>query len=293
MPCRLVGVGELLWDELPTGTVPGGAPANFAVHAAQLGAEAAVISRIGNDDPGRTLLTELSARGVNTTGVETDSTFPTGRVTVEGEPPRYVIHQGVAWDHIAADTPGRTLVERADAVCFGTLARRAEPSRTNILQLLRATRPECLRVLDVNRREPFFDREVLLDSLAVAHVLKVNDEELTHLSGWLGLPAGERAALAELARRYQLKVAVCTRGERGSAILAGDTWSERPGQPVTVANTTGAGDSFTAALTLGLLAGWPLDVVHERAAAVAAFVCTRPGGMPPLPDHLRAPFLEA
>ena len=155
---------------------------------------------------------------------------------------------------------------------------------------MRSVKPGCLRVFDVNRREPFYGRQVLDESFPLADVLKVNDSELVHLTGLFGLPIAEREAMAELAHRHGFTAVVCTRAEKGSAILRGDEWSEQPAVPTTVVDTIGAGDSFTAALTLGLLAGWPLDVVNQRASAVAAFVCSRRGGMPTLPDELKEPF---
>lgn len=288
---QLVGIGELLWDELPAGRMAGGAPANFAVHAAQLGADARLVSRVGVDPPGDAILAVLAEHGLNTEGVERDPTAPTGRVTVAGEPPKYTIHEGVAWDHIAGDPTGRAAVATADAVCFGTLAQRAEPSRSTIRELLKSAKPGCLRVFDVNRREPFYSKQQLEESFPLADVLKVNDAELVHLTGLFGLPIAEQEAMGELAGRYGFKAVACTRGDKGSAILRGGEWSEQAGLPTAVADTIGAGDAFTAAMTLGLLAGWPLDVVNRRAAEVAAFVCSQRGGMPTLPDDLRAPFL--
>ncbi|MCU0705269.1 MAG: carbohydrate kinase [Fimbriiglobus sp.] len=291
MPFTLVGIGELLWDVKGESARPGGAPANFAVHAAQLGASAFVASRIGDDDPGRDLLALLTARGVNTSAIQIDPTDPTGRVTVVGEPPTYTIHEHVAWDRIAIEPAAEQVISSADAVCFGTLAQRSKPSRGTIPSLLKHTYAGSLRVLDVNRREPFFSRKVVEASFALADVVKLNDEELRHLSGWFGLPAGEVAGLTELVRRFGWRAAACTRGERGSVLVVGEEVSEQPGIPVTVIDTVGAGDAFTAAMTLGLLSGWPAEVVHERAAAVAAFVCTQPGGMPELPAELRAGFV--
>jgi fructokinase len=291
MPFTLVGVGELLWDELPSGRVAGGAPANFAHHAAQLGADARLVSRVGTDQAGDDILKVVADHGLTTECVERDPTAPTGRVTVAGEPPRYTIHEGVAWDRIEGTESTRRAVATADAVCFCALAQRAEPSRTTIRELLRAVKPGCLRVFDVNRREPFYSKQLLDESFLLTDVLKVNDSELVHLTGLFGLPIAEPEAMAELAARYGFKAVACTRAEKGSAILRGGEWSEGPAVPTTVVDTIGAGDSFTAAMTLGLLAGWPLDVVNRRAAEVAAFVCAQRGGMPRLPDHLREPFL--
>lgn len=291
MTFRLVGVGELLWDELPSGRMAGGAPANFAHHAGQLGADARLVSRVGTDPAGDEILKVLAAHGLNTECVERDPTAPTGRVTVAGEPPKYTIHEGVAWDRIEGTELTRRVVATADAVCFGGLAQRAEPSRTTIRELLRGVKPGCLRVFDVNRREPFYSKPLLEESFPLADVLKVNDGELVHLIGLFGLPIAEREAMADLAARFRFQAVACTRGDRGSAILRGGEWSEVPAVPTRVVDTIGAGDAFTAAMTLGLLAGWPLGVVNRRAADVAAFVCSQRGGMPRLPDHLREPFL--
>ena len=235
----------------------------------------------------------VTARGVNTAGVEVDPVAHSGRVdvtTTNGQPV-YVIHEGVAWDRIAGEAAGRRAVAGADAVCFGSLAQRAEPSRSTIRELLQSVKPGCLRVFDVNLRQHFHSRELLEESFALADVLKVNDGELRTSPGLFDLPGDEREQMAELARRHSFRAVACTRGERGSVILAGGEWSEQPAVPTTVADTVGAGDSFTAAMVLGLLAGWPLAEINRRASAVAAFVCSQPGGMPMLPDELREPFL--
>jgi fructokinase len=293
---KVVGVGEVLWDLLPGGRQLGGAPANFAYHARALGAEAWVVSRVGRDEQGRELLHRLEQLGLATDAVEEDPAAPTGTVTVElradGQP-HYAIHEGVAWDRIAGEAAGRRAVAAADAVCFGTLAQRGELSRRSIRALLKAAPASSLRILDVNLRQDYYSREILEESLALASVLKVNETELARLAEMLGLPGDERGRVAELARRFRLRVVAHTRGEGGSLLHSRGRWSELPGQAVKVADTVGAGDSFTAALALGLLAGWPLDQVHRRASAVAAYVCSQPGGTPELPEKLRAPYLAA
>lgn len=294
MSVRAVGIGEVLWDLLPAGRQLGGAPANFAYHAAALGAEGWVVSRVGTDEAGRELVRRLGQLGVRTDAIEQDPAAPTGTVTVAVGPdgqPRYVIHEDVAWDRLAGEEAGRRAVASADAVCFGTLAQRSEPSREAIRSLLAATPTTALRIFDVNLRQHYYSRAVIADSLALANVLKVNEPELVLLGEMFGLPGDERSRVAALADQFNLRLVAYTRGDRGSLLYAGNQWSDHPGVPTTVADTVGAGDSFTAALALGLLASWPLDDVHARAADVAAFVCSRPGGTPELPDRLRAPFL--
>ncbi len=293
MSLAVVGLGEVLWDLLPAGRQLGGAPANFAYHAAALGARAAVVSRVGRDAAGRDLLDRLQALGLDVAGVEIDPAAPSSTVSVElgadGQP-RYVIHENVAWDRLEGSAAARAAVAGADVLCFGTLAQRSPAARAALLALVAAARPDTLRVFDVNLRQHYHGPEIIASSLARADVLKINDAELPVLAAQFGLGGDERAQLAALAARFPLRAVAFTRGARGSLLLAGGAWSELPGQSVAVADTVGAGDSFTAALALGLVAGWPLDVVHRRAAALAAYVCTQPGGTPPLPEELAAPF---
>jgi fructokinase len=293
---KVVGIGEVLWDLLPGGRQLGGAPANFAYHAHALGAEARVVSRVGSDEPGRELLRRLEQLGILTDTLEVDPKAPTGTVTVEikadGQP-QFTIHEDVAWDRIAGEATGRRAVAAADAICFGTLAQRAEVSRQSIRALLKAAPADSLRILDVNLRQDYYSCEIIEASLALANILKVNETELAKLAEMFGLPGDERGRIVELARRFQLRMVAYTRGKDGSLLYSEGQWSERPGVTVKVADTVGAGDSFTAALALGLLARWPLDEVHRRASDVAAYVCSQTGGTPELPEQLRAPFQAA
>jgi fructokinase len=159
--------------------------------------------------------------------------------------------------------------------------------------LLSAAPPDSLRILDVNLRQEYYSREIIEESLALANILKVNETELERLAEMFGLPGDEHGRIAELARCFQLRLVAYTRGERGSLLHSEGRWSEQPGVPVKVVDTVGAGDSFTAAVALGSLAGWPIDEINRRANEVAAFVCSQPGGTPELPEQLRAPFLAA
>jgi fructokinase len=293
MKPRLLGVGELLWDLLPGNPQMGGAPANFACHAAALGADAAVISRVGNDALGMDLVTRLIALGVSTGLVQTDREVPSGSVDVEVQDcgqPRFTIHEGVAWDRLTTSDAAMSAAAMADAVCFGTLAQRAEPSRSTIRALLGAVRPDAFRILDVNLRQHFYSREILESSLALANVLKINDAELPILGAWVGPADSPRAVMERLADCFGLSVVAYTRGEHGSLLWAGGNWSDHPGIPTRVVDTVGAGDAFTAALTLGLLAGWDLDTVNQRANAVASEVASQSGATPPLSAALRRSF---
>lgn len=296
MPFRIVGIGEALWDLLPGGRQMGGAPANFAYHARELGGDVRMVSRVGADALGRELLARLHALGIPTDGVETDPDRPTGTVTVTLEAtgePQYTIHEGVAWDNLRGEPPGREAVAAADAVCFGTLGQRSEPARTTIRDLVRSAAHAQLRILDVNLRQRYWSGPVVADSLALANVLKLNETELPRLADLFALTGDVRAQLSQLADRHGLRVVAYTRGGAGSLLMVDGRWSDHPGVPTTVADTVGAGDSFTAALAHGLLRGWAADAINARANAVAAFVASRPGGTPPLPDDLRWAFVEA
>jgi fructokinase len=290
MSYRVVGIGEVLWDLLPTGPQLGGAPANFAYHAQALGARAGLITRVGNDPRGREILDRLRQLGLPTDGITIDPDAPTGTVEVEiladGQP-RFTITENVAWDRIDATPSALALAADADAVCFGSLAQRCEPSQSSIRRLVAATRPGALRIFDINLRQHFYTPEVIETSLRLASVLKINEQELEVLAEMLH-PAGEmREQIQYLADRYNLSAVVLTRGGRGSLLSAQGRWSDHPGIPTRVQDAVGAGDAFTASLALDLLAGQPLEELNRRANEVAAYVCSCEGATPPLPPRLR------
>ncbi|MBI5817783.1 MAG: carbohydrate kinase [Verrucomicrobia bacterium] len=293
MSFKVLAVGEILWDLLPSGKQLGGAPANFAYHAHALGAEARVVSRVGDDAQGREILDRLRALNLPTDGVGVDASAPTGTVSVElaadGQP-RFTIHENVAWDRIVADETSLAFAAQADVVCFGSLAQRSEPSRSSVRELVAATPAAALRVFDINLRQHFHSRDVVEESLRLANVLKLNDAELPVLAAMFGLGGGVRDQLMTLTQRFALRTVALTRGAHGSLLLAGDAWSEHSGLTVKVADSIGAGDAFTAALALGLLAGRQLDDINRRANEVAAYVCSQPGATPILPQSLREPM---
>lgn len=296
MSSLIVGLGEVLWDMLPAGRQLGGAPANFTYHATALGAETRLISRVGHDDLGRETLEQLSKLGVPTECVEVDNQRPTGIVSVEvtadGQP-HYQIHENVAWDAIQGEPAARRAVAGADAVCFGSLAQRSEPSRSTILSLAAATPASALRIFDINLRQHYYSRDVIENSLALASVLKVNDAELPRLAEMFSLTGDARAQIQQLAERHSLRAVAYTRGSSGSLLFADGRWSDHPGVATAIVDTIGAGDSFTAAMTLGLLAGWELDRINDHANRVAAFVCSSAGATPILPASLRSLFASA
>jgi fructokinase len=290
---EIVGIGEVLWDLLPSGKQLGGAPANFTCHAWALGAEARLVSRVGEDALGREIIERWAARGLQTDTIAVDKERPTGTVSVELAPdgqPQYTIHERVAWDRIEADDVALDAVGRADAVCFGTLAQRTKSTRASVEVLLTASRPDALRIFDVNFRPPFVARDVIVESMKPANVLKLNEHELPVLAEIFSLSGSPAEQLAALATRFELRLVALTRGGEGSLLFADGAYSEHPGLKATVLDTVGAGDAFTAVLTLGVLEGWDLDRINQHANQVAAFVCSQPGATPKLPEALREPF---
>ena len=288
-----MGVGELLWDLLPCGRQPGGAPANFAYHAQELGADSLVISRVGNDPLGREILGHLAELGLRTDGISTDPTVPTGTVAVnldqQGKP-AYTIQEPSAWDFIESDEKVLCQAAQADAVCFGSLAQRHPKARAAITAVIAAAPASALRIFDVNLRQIYWSPELICQSLKLANVLKLNDEELPLVAGAVGVTGDESGALRELADRFQLRAVALTKGAMGSVLLAGNTLVSLGVSRQTVVDTVGAGDAFTAALAMGLLRGCALADIQRVATEVAGHVCSFPGATPALSKPLRRAF---
>jgi fructokinase len=285
----------VLWDLLPSGPQLGGAPANLAGHVAQLGGTAILISRVGRDDRGRKARTGLRDRGVLLESLQEDSNLPTGTVSVELDAsghPRFTIVEQVAWDHLEATPEALAAVRTADAICFGTLAQRSPVSREAIQKLLNATPATTLRLCDINLRDPFHTPEVIESSLHAANALKLNETELPVLCRILGLPKEPHAAIEALAARFALNPVLLTLGASGSRVWSEGLWVEEPGRRVTVRDTVGAGDSFTAAFIMARLWRWPMAEALKAATGIAAFVCTQSGATPELPPELKKPFLR-
>ncbi len=288
----IVGLGEVLWDVFPDGPRFGGAPANFACSAASLVDDAArvwMVSSLGNDRLGADARQVLEEKHVDTRCVQVASQ-PTGQVHVtldeEGKA-SYEFVNDVAWDHLHWEPSLQTLAEQADAVCFGTLGQRSEASRTTIARFLDAMRSDALKVFDINLRPPFFSDEIIQQSLQRANVLKLNDDELPVLQKIYGCEGSEIEVLQRLAAQCELRCVALTRGSDGALLIRDDEVHQSAAVETEVVDTVGAGDAFTAALVVGLLAGEPLPVINQRATRVAAFVCSQAGATPPIPPELR------
>ena len=296
-PRLILGIGELLWDLLPEGPRLGGAPANFSVMSGRLGNHAVILSRIGRDDLGRDAIKRLDPLPVDSSNVQIDAAHETGRVTVtlkDGQP-EYVIHQPAAWDSLELSDTWLQLAERADAICFGSLAQRSVESRQTIQTLAAQTSSSCVRVYDVNLRAPFYSGEIVQESLELATVVKMNDAEVSQVLGLLGLPLNDepvptrlRVGAERLLSEFPtLQMVAITCGGNGSLLVTREAWHQHPGVHVQVADTIGAGDAFTAAMTHYLLRGADLATLNEAGNRWGAWVASQAGAMPALSEAVR------
>jgi fructokinase len=277
----IVGVGEVLWDLLPAGRQPGGAPFNFAFHCHQLGHSAVIVSRVGDDALGADLRAALRGLGLSDAWVQHDAEHPTGTVTVtldERGQPTFTITPDVAYDHLAWEAGLESLCGRAQAVYFGTLVQRTAAARETVRRALHAAR-NALVVYDVNLRQHFYDRDVLEASLAASRWVKLNADELTVLRDLLGLGGtGASGTAAELRGRFGVELVALTRGEQGCLVQTADEEIGVPGVAVRVVDTVGAGDAFTAGLLVAALEGRPLAEAAVFANHLAARVAAAAGG---------------
>ena len=280
MKKTIVGIGEILWDMLPSGKALGGAPANFAYHAGRLGEEGWAVSAVGDDALGREILDLVKSKGLRNLIAVTDK--PTGTVQVELDDrgvPAYNIMEDVAWDNIPFTPEMEELAKRADAVCFGSLVQRMN-SRPSVMRFIRAMRPDALKVFDINLRQHYYSCEVLEESLMLADILKINDEEIRIVAGMLGLSDDAVTACRELIGNYGLRLVILTKGPEGSEVITADKVIPQGVDDVEIVDTVGAGDSFTAAFTVAYLRGDTLAEAQRLASATASYVCSRKGAMP-------------
>lgn len=292
MKDTVVGMGEALWDLLPEGKKIGGAPANFAYHVSQFGLPSCVVSAVGSDPLGQEIIENFTSKGLNHLIEEVP--YPTGTVQVEIDQagiPQYEIKENVAWDNIPYTARLEALAQRTRAVCFGSLAQRNVVSRQTINRFLDAMNhdDETLVVFDVNLRQGFYNNEILCESMQRCNILKINDEELVTVSRMFGYPGIDlQDKCWILLGKYNLKMLILTCGINGSYVFTPGSVSFLPTPQVEVADTVGAGDSFTAAFISSILRGRSVAEAHAAAVSTSAFVCTRNGAMPLLPPDLTA-----
>ncbi len=285
----VVGMGEALWDVLPEGKKIGGAPANFAYHVSQFGLPSCVISAVGDDALGKEIIDNFTSKGLNHL-IETVP-YPTGTVQVEIDQagiPQYEIKENVAWDNIPYTARLEQLAGKTKAVCFGSLAQRNIVSRNTINRFLDAMpqSDDNLVVFDVNLRQGFYNKDILCNSMKRCNILKINDEELVTVSRMFGYPGIDlQDKCWILLGKYNLKMLILTCGINGSYVFTPGNVSFQPTPKVEVADTVGAGDSFTAACIAGILRGKSVTEAHSTAVRTSAYVCTKKGAMPILPDE--------
>ena len=286
----VVGMGEALWDVLPEGKKIGGAPANFAYHVSQFGLPSCVVSAIGDDALGKEIIENFTSKGLNQLMAEVP--YPTGTVQVEIDQagiPQYEIKENVAWDNIPYTAHLEALAERTRAVCFGSLAQRNVVSRNTINRFLDVMpqTDDTLVVFDVNLRQGFYNKDILCNSMKRCNILKINDEELVTVSRMFGYPGIDlQDKCWILLGKYNLKMLILTCGINGSYVFTPGNVSFQPTPKVEVADTVGAGDSFTAAFIASILKGKSVAEAHSLAVRTSAYVCTKKGAMPLLPPDL-------
>jgi fructokinase len=291
----VIGIGEILWDVFPDGPRFGGATANFACSVAELARDRIdvyAVGAVGGDDLGRRAVEALHAHGVDTSCVALVDR-PTGQVRVTLDAAgraSYEFAADAAWDNLAWSDGLEQLAAHADAVCFSTLGQRSEISRETMQRFVQATPVACFRVLDINLRPPFWNEEIVLQSLQLANVLKLNDAELSVLADMLCWSGADFELLQRLIDRFSLQLVALTRGAAGAMLLSrSGEQRDLPGQPTVVVDTVGAGDSFAAVLVVGLLSGLSLAKINAWGNRVAAFVSSQAGPRPQIPNYLHHP----
>ncbi len=287
----VVGIGEVLWDMLPTGKTIGGAPANFAYHVSQFGIDSLIVSAVGDDQLGDEIIGNFKAIGLD--GIISKVAHPTGTVQVSlnsDGTPQYNITQNVAWDNTPFYPELELIAKETYAVCYGSLAQRNEVSRATINTFLdmMPTEDGRYKIFDINLRQDFYSKEIILSSIDRCNVLKINDEELAKLCELLSPTSyNSTECCLQLINDYNIEIVILTCGAIGSYVFTAHNTSFIKTPHVKVADTVGAGDSFTAAFTAALLRGKTIQEAHQLAVNVSAYTCTQNGAMPRLPQSLR------
>lgn len=282
---KIVAIGEVLWDVVGEERHLGGAPFNFACHARALGAHAAIITRVGNDDLGSTIIHRAAELGLPTVYIQRDPVHPTSTVPVTLDAAGsacYEILREVAWDYLEFNDLDRELIDSADILCLGTLAQRSPIARSSIHAALASAKPNCLVVADINLRAPHFDEHVLTSTLNRADIVKMNESELAVLQSMYGLPAGDTPAAEALMSRFDVATVVVTRGAHGAEAWTQYAHERVEAIPVAVQDTIGSGDAFTALFAMNMAAGNDLADSLHAANVAGAYVATQKGAIPPM-----------
>lgn len=292
----IIGLGEVLWDIFPKKKYLGGAPANFAYYVSMLGHRGIIASRIGKDELGKEILDSLTDLSLTKKYIQIDLNNPTGtvdvKIDIKGQP-KFTIKKNVAWDFLEFNEKCKQLAEQADAVCFGSLAQRSLKSANTIMEFLKHTRNDALKVFDINLRQIFFSKEIIIKSLELSSILKLNNKELLILIDLLGYQnkKSEEELCRQLIEIYGLNLVCLTKGEKGSLLINDKEIVKHPGYKVTVADTVGAGDAFAAALVVKYLEGVPLKKINESANKLASWVASKDGATPLINEYIKKEFL--
>ena len=285
----VVGLGEVLWDMLPEGRKIGGAPVNFAYHAGQFGIDTMAVSAIGNDKLGEDTIAEMNGKHLN--HIFPSVPYPTGSVQVkldEKGVPAYDIKENVAWDNIPFTNEIESVARNCQAVCFGSLAQRNAVSRSTIRKFIESTPSGCIRIFDINLRQNFYTSNVIRDSLEHCNILKINDEEIMLVSRMFNYDSSNiENVCRKIMEDFSLEMVILTCGTKGSYIFTKGGVSFMPTPKVNVADTVGAGDSFTGSFCAAILRGLPVAEAHKKAVEVSAYVCTQNGAMPEIPESMK------
>lgn len=285
----VVGLGEVLWDMLPEGRKIGGAPVNFAYHAGQFGIDTMAVSAIGNDKLGEDTIAEMNGKHLN--HIFPSVPYPTGSVQVsldEKGVPAYDIKENVAWDNIPFTNEIESVARNCQAVCFGSLAQRNAVSRNTIRKFIESTPSGCIRIFDINLRQNFYTSNVIRDSLELCNILKINDEEIILVSRMFNYDSSNIENVCRtIMEDFSLEMVILTCGTKGSYIFTKGGVSFMPTPKVNVADTVGAGDSFTGSFCAAILRGLPVAEAHKKAVEVSAYVCTQNGAMPEIPESMK------
>lgn len=282
----IAGIGEILWDVFPERKILGGAPANFAYHVSQFGFNGYVLSAVGDDLPGKEIISSLEEKNLNYLIDTTD--YPTGtvEVTLSGDGiPQYKICENVAWDNILFTKRTEDLAKNTAAVCFGSLAQRNKTSRETIRKFLKTVPAECIKIFDINLRQHFFSKNIIEESMQLSNVLKINDDEIKVVADFYRRKEkNEQEICIRLLEQFSLDIVILTKGTDGSFVFHREGTSYQPTPKVHVADTVGAGDSFTAAFVVAFMTGKTIAEAHQLAVEVSAYVCQQHGAMPKLAD---------